>query len=139
VEETVSLNDESVIIENLVNSAMNKSKAMQLAYKANHPFLNNSNTIFSNIIDAHQGWWLQPFNNKFEKDLYIILHESRSKKLYLFKISPNAINSPSKHFKQRNDKYRANCSDIYIPTSGLNFREKNGFDFTPFLVETIPY
>lgn len=140
IKEKVSLQDESVIIENLVKSTMNKSKALQLANKSNYSNLNDTNTIFSNIIDVHQGWWLQPFNHKFEKDLYMILHENRSKKLYLFRIPAHTINNPSSYFKQRNDKYRTNCSDIYIATSGLNFKEKDGFfDFTSFLIEQIQY
>ena len=77
--------------------------------------------------------------DKFENDLHIILNDDRSNKLYIFKLPPKSITNPSSHFKQRNDKYRANCSDIYISIMGTLFREKNGFDFTKFLIEKIGY
>lgn len=131
--------DEAVIIENLIKNQMNKSKAMQIAYTINLTSLTNSNTIFSNIIYVQNGWWLQPSNDKFESDLHIILNDDRSNKLYIFKLPANTITNPSSNFKQRNDKYRANCSDIYISTSGTLFREKNGFNFNKFIVEKIEY
>jgi len=118
---------------------MNKTKAMQIAYTKNLTSLTNTNTIFSNIIAVHGGWWLQPHNDKFKNALHINLNDSRVNKLYIFKLPANAIANPEKHFKQRNDKFRANCSDVYIPTSGTLFKEKNGFDFTGYLVEEIEY
>lgn len=131
--------NEGSIIENLIKNQMNKSKAMKNAYSRNLTSLTNSNTIFSNIIYAQDGWWLQPFNDKFKNDLNIILNDEKSHKLYIFRLPANTITNPSSHFKQRNDKYRTNCSDIYISTSGIAFREKNGFDFNKFLVEKIEY
>ncbi len=137
--EEISIADESIIIENLIKNQMNKSKAMELAYAKNLTSLTNSNTIFSNIIYAQDGWWLQPSNDKFKNELNVILNDDRSHKLYIFRLPANTITNPSSHFKQRNDKYRANCSDIYISTSGTRFREKNGFDFNKFLVEKAEY
>lgn len=130
---------ETEIIEKLVNSQMNKSKAMKLAFAESGARLTDSNTIYSNIIAVQNGWWLQPQNDKFKSELFMILHDDRSKKLYFFVIPPNAISNPARHFNQRNDKYRSNCSNIYIPTSGIAFKEKNGFDFTPFLSAKISY
>lgn len=134
-----STEDEGIIIENLVKNQMNKSKAMMVAHSRNLTSLTNLNTIFANIIYVQEGWWLQPSNDKFEIDLHIILNDDRSNKLYIFKLPAKSITNPSSHFKQRNDKYRANCSDIYISTTGTLFREKNGFDFTKFLIEKIGY
>jgi hypothetical protein len=134
-----SVADESMIIEELVQGQMNKSKAMKIAYSKNLTSLTNSNTIFSNIILALDSWWLQPFNDKFKSDLYIILNDNRTNKLYIFKMSANTITNPSSHFKQRNDKFRSNCSDIYIPLSSSKFVDKNGFDFTSFLTDRIEY
>jgi hypothetical protein len=131
--------NEPEIIEKLVNSQMNKSKAMKLAYAESGARLTNSNTIYSNIIAVQNGWWLQLQNDKFKSELFMILHDDRSSKLYFFVIPPEAILDPSLHFNQRNDKYRSNCSNIYIPTSGIAFKEKNGFDFTPFLSAKISY
>ncbi len=131
--------DEGAIVENLIKNQMNKSKAMKMAYSRNLTALTNTNTIFSNIVYAQDGWWLQPFNDKFKNDLHIILNDYRVNKLYVFRLPANTIMNPSSHFKQRNDKYRSNCSDIYISTSGTLFREKNEFDFNKFLVEKLEY
>jgi len=139
VTEKLSVAEESLIIENIINSQMNKSKAMSLASKK-LTTLTNSNTIFSNIITAQDGWWLQPHNDKFQTTLHIILNDDRANKLYVFRIPANTITDASLYFKQRNDRFRTNCSDINIPLSGTKFREKkNEFDFTPFLEEEIRY
>jgi hypothetical protein len=130
---------ETEIIERLVNTQMNKSKAMKLASSRRGDKLNDSNTIYSNIIAVQDGWWLQPQNDKFKSELFMILHDDGSKKLYFFIVPANAIITPASHFNQRNDNYRSNCSNIYIPTSGISFKEKNGFDFTPFLIDKIDY
>lgn len=85
------------------------------------------------------GWWLQPFNDKFKNDLHVILSDERSHKLFILRLPANTITNQSSHFKQRNDKYRANCFDIYISTSGTLFQEKNGFDVSKFLVGKMEY
>ncbi len=130
---------ESIMIENFVNNQMNKTQALKIAYSKGLTTLTNVNTIFSNIISVQAGWWLQPRNDKFKTILHIILSDSRSNQLYIFKLPANTIANPADHFKQRNDKFRTNCSDIYIPTSGTTFMEKNGFNFSPFLIENISY
>lgn len=131
---------EGEIIKNLINQkAMNKSKALKLSYSKGLTGFTNTNTIFSNIISIQQGWWLQPHNDKFKNLLHIILNDDKASKLYIFRMPANTIANPASHFKQRNDSYRTNCSDIYLPTSGTRFKEKNGFDFTKFLVDTITY
>lgn len=137
--EKKTIAEESIVIENLIQSQMNKSKAMKIAYANNLTSLTNSNTIFSNIISNLDSWWLQPHNDKFKSDLYIILNDSRLKKLYIFKLPANTITNPSWHFKQRNDRYRTNCSDIYIATSGATFQDKDSYNFSRFLIGNIDY
>lgn len=137
--ETISIAEESVIIEDLVKNQMNKSKTIKLAAGKNLSSLTSSNTIFSNIIVAHDGWWLEPHNDKLKTLLHMVLHDDRSRRLYIIRLSANTITNPASHFKQRNDKYRVNCSDIYIATSGTRFVEKNGFDFTNYLFSTMEY
>lgn len=132
-------NNENEIVEKLIFSQMNKAKAMKIAYTKNLTTLTNTNTIFSNIIAVQNGWWLQPSNDKFKQLLHIVLNDSRSNQLYVLRLPANIIKNPGEYFKQRNDKYRANCSDIYIPTSGTKFKEKNGFDFSEYLIEKIEY
>jgi hypothetical protein len=131
--------DGSAIIVALITKEMNKSKALQAAQANGLSSLSNTNTIFSNIIQVQKGWWLQPSNNKFKRDLYLILNDDKVRKLYIFKLPANTITHPSSCFKQRNDQYRTDCSDIYIPTSGISFKEKNGFDFSKFKTATIDY
>lgn len=139
VSDISNMREESSIIEDLIIHQMNKSKALKLCLENGFKNFSNSNTIFSNIISIQKGWWLQPSNDKFEEELHIILHDDRQVKLHIFSIPAGAIVDPSKYFKQRNDKHRANCSDVYIPTDGIGFKEKGGFDFTRFKVDTITY
>ena len=131
--------DEGAIIEKLINDQMNKSKAIKIARTSNLTSLTNSNTIFSNINAAQGIWWLEPNNDKFKSDLHIILNNDRDQKLHIFKIPANIISDPTIHFIQRNDSFRTNCSDIYIPVSLTKFVDKKGFGFTKYLIETIEY
>ncbi len=57
--------DESELIEKIVSTQMNKSKALDLARQHNLTTLTNTNTIFSNLIYSLGKWWLQPSNIKF--------------------------------------------------------------------------
>jgi ssDNA-binding Zn-finger/Zn-ribbon topoisomerase 1 len=131
--------DESDLIEKIVHGQMNKAKAITLAHQEHLMTITNSNSIFSNIVSNLDRWWLEPSNDKFRSELYIILNNSLSTTLYIFQIPPNAITDPTIHFKQRNDNYRHNCSDIYIPVSNSDFIEQNGFDFGKYLKEKISY
>lgn len=133
-----SVIDESIVIEKLVNDQMNKSKAIKLA-ATKITSLSNSNTIFSNINAAQNIWWLEPNNNKFRNDLFIILNNDKDRELYYFKLPANTISNPNNHFIQRNDKVKTNCSDIYIPFTQTKFTDKRGFGFTRYLIETIEY
>jgi hypothetical protein len=131
-------NQEAKVIEQLIDKEMNKSKAIQLI-KSKHPAVNNNNTSYSNIIPALESWWFQISNDKFKSDFYFVLHNDKSKQLFVLKVPANTIKEPETYFNQRNDKYRKDTSNIYIPTSGTSFKEKNGFDFTSFLMENISY
>ena len=132
-------NQEAGIIETLIFNTMNKNKALQIAYSHLKLPLNNGNTIFSNIVGSSPMWWLQPQNDKFQSDLFIILNHDSVNKLYFFKLPAGTIQKPGVYFKQRNDRYRRDCSDIYIPISGIKFVEKNGFDFTKYLLDRVKY
>ena len=130
--------DEGALIQRLVNDQMNKSKAVKILNTKNLTSLTSSNTIFSNINAAQDIWWLEPNNDRFKSDLCIILNNDRDQKLHIFKITANIISDPTIYFIQRNDSFRTNCSDIYIPVSLTKFADKK-FDFTKYLIETIEY
>jgi hypothetical protein len=126
------------VVEQLIDKDMNKSKAIQLINRK-HPGVNGNTTTYSNIIPALESWWFQISNDKFKSDFYFVLHNDKSKQLFVLKVPANTIKTPGTYFNQRNDKYRKDTSNIYIPTSGTSFKEKNGFDFTSFLIENISY
>jgi hypothetical protein len=131
---------EAHVIEDMVkNISMNKTKALQIGKKTFLTYLNNTNTIFSNINHAQNVWWLEPKNKKFQLDLYFILNDDKSKTLYFFSVPAGSIKDPETHFRQRNDQIKKGYSVIYIPLSASKFVEKNGFDFTSFLVEKMEY
>ena len=138
-ESNIAEDEESDFIEKIIKNKMNRSKAIALVRSTNLASLLNSNAIFSNISSAYDFWWLQPHNDKFQKELYFILNDEKSKALYVFKLPANTIRNPEYHFNQRNDKFRTHCSDIYIPVSGTKFADKKGFDFTEFLLKKLEY
>lgn len=130
--------DEDDFMEKLATDQMNKSKAIELAFLKNITTLTNSNTIFSNILGNQDKWWLEPHNEKFKELLHIILNNDQGR-IYIFQLPANTISKPEINFKQRNDMYRKNCSDIYIPVSNSKFTDVQGFDFTKFLIQKIDY
>ena len=130
---------ENKAIEEMVNRHLNKGKSLEIINEKINQRLNSPNTIFSNIISIDDVWWLQPHNSKFQNDLNIILNDYKTQTLFLLRLPANTITNASDHFKQRNDKFRTNCSDIYIPLWGFKFVYKNGFDFTPYLTGKIHY
>lgn len=132
--------EESKVIEKMVKAdSIKKEKAIDIVNQKTHIKLTSSNTIFSNIIAADDEWWLEPHNDKFKIDLNIVLNDYKTETLYVFRLPANKIKIPSDYFKQRNDKYRINCSDIYIRRSATMFVDKKGFDFTSFLLERVRY
>ena len=132
--------EESKIIEKLINQQrMNKTKAINLAKAKSITSLDHFNTMFSNINSAQDVWWLEPNNDKFISNLYFILNNDKTQTLYIFKLPANTIRNPAQHFTQRNDNVKTNCSDIYIPVSGIKFNDKKGFDFSKYLIEKIKY
>ena len=132
--------EEAKIVQNLINEKeMDKTKAINISKTKSLTTLHLSNTLFSNINAGQNVWWLEPNNKKFTSDLYFILNNDRSKMLYIFKLPANTIRKPADHFNQRNDNYRTNCSDIYIPVSGIKFSDKRGFNFNKYLIEKIEY
>jgi hypothetical protein len=119
--------------------ALDKGRAIQIVNRQTSINATSKNTLFSNI-SLPDCWWLQTNNEKFKYPLHIVLNNPKLKKLYLFKIPANTITNPRLYFKQRNDNYKIDNSDIYIPVSSITFKEKsNRFDLTRFLVETIAY
>ncbi|MBD0333162.1 MAG: hypothetical protein ICV66_10935 [Chitinophagaceae bacterium] len=131
--------NEGQVIEELITKNMNKPKAINIGRTKGLTSLDNSNTIFSNVNSAQDVWWLEPNNEKLKHDLHVVLNDNNRKTLYFFKIPANTIKNPEQHFRQRDDRVRTNCSQIYIPVSGTKFTDTRGFDFTKFLVETIAY
>lgn len=135
----MSYEDESILIEKLASNQMNKGKALKLALIQHPSTLNNVITKFSNIVGNQNRWWLEPHNEKFKEQLNIILHNHRTGILYIFQLPAITIANPETVFNQRNDKYRKDCSDIYIPVANLKFEDIKGFDFTKYLVQKIGY
>lgn len=132
--------EEGKIIQNLINEKeIDKTKAINISKTKSLTSLHLSNTLFSNINAVQNVWWLEPNNKKFASDLYFILNNDQSRTLFVFKLPANTIRNPAEHFKQRNDDSRTNCSDIYIPVSGIKFHDKKGFDFSKYLIEKIEY
>lgn len=134
--EVSELEEIKIVSDLVLNSPMNKSKAIVLLSKKDGLNLNHQNAVFSNINNTANVWWLEPANSKFKDVLYIILNNSNSNKLYLFEMPKNSIGNPKTTFDQRIDK---EASSILIKPSETDFIDKRGFSFNPFLIQTLPY
>lgn len=128
------LNESEAITNLVLNSKMTKKRALEILNINGN--LNTKNTVYSSRNAAVDVWWLEPSNEKFRQDLFIILNDSVSNKLVLFKIPNNTIDNPELLFDQRSDR---DASKIIIPTSNNNFVDKKGFNFKSFLITEIVY
>ena len=127
---------EAEIIETLIlNGEMNKNSAIELL-NSNSLLLDYKNTIFSNPNSKINVWWLEPHNDKFKKDLNIVLNYPNTKTLYHFLIKSNEILNPQILFEQRNDRQ---ASKLLIEISEREFKDKKGFDFKKYLMNEIKY
>lgn len=134
--EEIELKEIEIVSTLISNSVMNKSKALEFIRDKVDVVLDNNNVVYSNVNNTVNVWWLEPNNDKFKSGFYIILNNSNGKKLFLFRIPNMAVVSPELVFEQRSDK---EASKVIIPVSISDFRDKNGFSFNPFLIQTIDY
>ncbi len=137
--EEIMIKEGNVIQTIINNKEMDKNKALRTAKEKGLTTLDHANTRFSNIVGSQNNWWFELDNKMFESDLHFIVNNDQTKSLHIFRLPANTIKNPEKYFKQRNDNYRKNSSDIYVTVSGTKFIDKKGFDFGKFLVETIRY
>jgi hypothetical protein len=131
---------EGELIEQMVKAKlMNKAKAILQIKNSSDFKLSSTNTIFSNLTKARNVWWFEPRNEKFKSDLYLVMNDESGRKFYLFHLPANTITHPENTFRQRNDRIRSNCSDIYIPKAGDSFQDEKGFNFGPYLIDKFDY
>lgn len=100
-------------------------------------FTITNNVIFSNVNSTQPVWWLEPSNSKFSKDLYLLLNSNADKSLWVFKIPGDTIKNANNIFMQRKDK--EDTSKLIIPFGENKFIDKEGFDFSPFLIKELSY
>ncbi|HLF53242.1 hypothetical protein [Flavobacterium sp.] len=128
---------EAEIVEKLINtSEMNKSKAIEFINSEKDGSLIAKNTIYSSQNAAIDVWWLEPKNLKFTSELNFVLNNANNNTLYQFCLQPAVISNPEIQFDQRSEK---SASKIIIPISDTVFKDKKGFDFTPFLINRLVY
>jgi hypothetical protein len=103
--------------------------------------LNGEYVIFSNIYKNGKWWWLNPeFENFRFCDIFFILNNSNTRKIIVIKIPKGSIPNPRKEF----GKIHEIKANIFIPISETKYKDKDkkdkvGFDFTPMVIEEIPY
>lgn len=115
---------------------LKKSDAIRLLKNNKIKDIDSKNCVFSNINKSKDVYWLEPINEKFKEDLFIILNDSMNQKLHLFKIGRNQIRNPEQIFEQRIDKY---SSKLIIPFSETCFKDSRGYDFSPHLLISLNY
>ena len=118
---------------------MHKAKEMAVQVVARHLpqyDITVANTVYGSINAAKPLWWLEPANEKFAQNLFIILNENDSQ-LRVFMIPGNSFLCPQHIFSQRADKSRAR---IEIAVSDQEYRDKrkSKISFAQFLLRCIP-
>ncbi len=134
--EKIEQQEIEIVSDLIVNAKMNKSKALELITNKVDFVLDTKSVVYSNVNSAIDVWWLEPANDKFKNGFHIILNNSNEQKLFLFKIPGNAIGSPENVFEQRSDRV---ASKIIIKVSDVDYKDKKGFKFSPYLIKTIEY
>jgi hypothetical protein len=116
-----------------------KKKAIEAAHQNGFSEINANNSIFANVNSAVNVWWLEPDNQKFSKDLYLLLSNTNTKELFILKIPAGKINNPETIFRQRTVYGKPKSSIEIIVDTNNRFidRKSDNFDFSPFLEKTI--
>ena len=134
--EKIDQQEIKIVSDLIINSKMNKSKALDFIKDKITFGIDTKSVIYSNVNSAIDVYWLEPSNDKFKNGFHIILNNSNERKLFLFKIPENIIVSPENIFEQRSEK---GVSKIIIKVSDVDFIDKKGFKFTPYLIKIIEY
>jgi hypothetical protein len=134
--EKIEQKDIAIVAKIIEDAKMNKSKAVAFVLEKTNTILDNKSVIYSNVNNTVNVWWLEPTNDKFKKEISILLNNSIKRKLFLFRIPANTIENPQVLFEQRKDK---GASKITLEVSDVDFIDKKGFNFNDFLINSIEY
>jgi hypothetical protein len=117
----------------------NKKKTIEAARQNGFNEINVNNSIFANVNSAVNVWWLEPDNQKFSEDLYLLLSDTSTKKIFILKIPADKINNPETIFRQRTVHGKTKSSIEIIVDTNNRFidRKSDSFDFSPFWEKTI--
>jgi hypothetical protein len=101
-------------------------------------YLINSNTSYSKINKSKEVWWFNVRNDKFSNDVHLLLNAEN--KVIWITLPNGFVSNLGSIFKTRNDK---DAVDLEI-SADKHFRYLHdvksggtGFDFTPYVKETI--
>jgi hypothetical protein len=116
---------------------LEKKEAILLVKQKTGRYLDNSNTMFANIVESGE-WGFTRRNDHFNNDTHMILNDQNRRQLHYFFIESGKIKTPSKIFLQRKDK--PDHSMLYFEVSDDNFKEKySKYDFGKYKIDTISY
>jgi hypothetical protein len=122
----------------MIDKTNDKKEAIQTARENGLDEITKSNSIFANVNSAVKVWWLEPDNQRFLKDLYLLLSNKDTKELSILKIPAGTINNPETVFRQRTVHNQTKSSiEIVADTDNHYIDRKSDFDFSPFLVKTV--
>lgn len=118
-----------------VNGYSEKDITIALCSLVNKDILNpESEHTFATLNTTSKVYWLAPQKRFLEKEWWIILKNTESKRYHIFCVPPKSISSKaltSFHDSQLN---------IQILWRDYNWKDKQtGFKFKPFLVKTVSF
>jgi hypothetical protein len=122
----------------MIKTMNSKKKAIETANKNGFGEITGSNSIFANVNSAVNVWWLEPDNQKFSEDLYLLLSHTDTNELFILKIPANIINDPETIFRQRivSNKMKSSI-EIVVDTHNKFIDRRSGFDFSRFFEKTV--
>jgi hypothetical protein len=130
------------MVKDIIDSWKNSKKnGIEIAVKNGFRGITGNNSIFANVNNAVNVWWLEPDNRKFSEDLYFLLSNANTKKLSILKIPAGTISSPATTFRQRTVHGKAKSSIEIVVDANNHFvdRKLSNFDFSPFLEKTLGF
>lgn len=125
------------MVSYIQETALKKKKALLILEEKLGKVLDNQTTIYSNINNVQSVWWLEPTLEKVKSGFHMVLHDQNLKRLLLFQIPAGGIYQPENVFSLRTDKDKVAAKFIILLAD--SFKDRSGFDFTPYLMEEVYY
>jgi hypothetical protein len=100
----------------------------------------NGNVVFANVNASKDVWWADIKVEKFKRDLYFILNDTKNSLFHYLVLEANTIMDPEKRFRNLREgtislELSSNFNNRFIDVKSGG----TGFDFSPFKKSSVSY